>query len=370
MCKVFPLVLRCTLLSDVASPHINSLLDKFLSKLLQEARSHSPYAIKFLLAIKFDGRVSSFLRQKVLDSFNDDHFFFKNFSCLSDWLLMINHTVSEPFSNISGDTAVSQFVAALNTIFPPKMMYLSNNSECKNRVGFLYRLAFIILAAEYNAFSSKVGVLLERIMELLNKHGKTSVSITTAGLLALRCLICRVSHQHLRSHWGTIIPELIRILSQNEVPPTLLLSVCKLLDILLVVSPEDLHFSHWIFFKDLLLEKIQYCTEMHIPFVSQIATKFSTTDVFHLEPAVLPMRAPLISSPVLSDEGDAAAALASIVPALTRHASLECSVERRPDYRAIDKSILLDFVQGDNLYGANIGSNEFHCFLAELYCVQ
>ncbi|KAL0219214.1 hypothetical protein P9112_004867 [Eukaryota sp. TZLM1-RC] len=365
--RVWPIVLDCGLLGDSSTALVNGLLEKFMPKMFTEAQNHSPYAIKLLNAIKFDSRASSTLKQKVLDLFNDDHFFHKTNTCLSNWTFLINHCISNPFAQISGDAAVSQFVNALNSIYPPRMMYLSNVSESRNRVGFIYRLAFLLFSGEYNAFSNKVGVVLEKVMDLLSRHGKGSANITIACLLCLRCLLARVSHQHLRCHWGSITPEIIRVCSSQS-PYTLLLAVAKFLDILLVVSPEDLIFHQWIFFKDLLLSRVQY--DGHLPCVSSIANSLDTVDNMEIDNSVLTLRSPLITSPVLTDENDAQAALMSIIPALVRHATVECSLERSIDHRAIDKSILLDFVEGENLVVPVNSQVEWKCFAAELYCKE
>ncbi|KAL0221013.1 hypothetical protein RCL1_000867 [Eukaryota sp. TZLM3-RCL] len=368
--KVVPLNLSTNILSDSSSAYTSTLLDKFMFKMLQEARNHSGFAIKFLIAIKDDPRASIFLKSKVLDCLNDDMFFYKNFSCISDWMVLINHCISEPFSSIAGDAAITQFVSALATVYPQKMMYLSTTSEARNRVGFLQRLAFIILSGEFNSFSFKVGAILERIMEIMTKYSKGFPAIISASLLCFRCLLARVSHHHLRSHWGSIFSEVIRIFTSQELPPTLILSLAKFLDILLVVSPEDLLFYQWIFFKDLLTSgntNLENSLDSYRPFIKVIAEQLGLTEDQNFDCSVLQVRSPLISSPAIHDETEAQLLLSNIIPTITKHAVIECSVTRRPDYRAIDRSILFDFLDGESVSPPVTAYLEFKCFLSELY---
>jgi len=67
-------------------------------------------------------------------------------------------------------------------------------------------------------------------------------------LLCMRVLILRIAPEHLTAVWPVVMAELQRLLLYpHATRPTLLLSACQLIDILLTVLPEDFAPFGWMF---------------------------------------------------------------------------------------------------------------------------
>ncbi|KAI9786776.1 MAG: hypothetical protein M1816_007783 [Peltula sp. TS41687] len=124
----------------------------------------------------------------------------------------------------------------------------------------LRRIAFIILASDQDSFVPNIGSLMEKLEELLTATPTSSPSSATKAeiYMVLRALVLRVSSMHLSPLWSVINSELQAALS-SVLPgeySNLLFNVtsvyqaCKLLDTLIVISPEEFQLQEWLFITD------------------------------------------------------------------------------------------------------------------------
>lgn len=123
----------------------------------------------------------------------------------------------------------------------------------------LRRVAFLILAADHDAFIVNLGSIQEKLVDLMTATAASSPSSTTRAeiYMVLRALILKVTHVHLASLWPIISAELYEALSSLSPTEThenhsilCVLQAAKLLDILLLLAPDDFQLREWLFVTD------------------------------------------------------------------------------------------------------------------------
>jgi hypothetical protein len=151
----------------------------------------------------------------------------------------------------------------------------------------LKRIAFLIYAAEHDTFVPKLTEIEEKLVELLSATAVSSPSSATRGevYIVLRTLALRTSPVHLSSLWPLINSELHNALialapggdPEHTFGDASILHACKLLDLLLVLAPDEFQLHEWLFVTD-TIEAVyhphdwapmaladQVVTEMQIP---------------------------------------------------------------------------------------------------------
>ncbi|EXJ89369.1 hypothetical protein A1O3_02436 [Capronia epimyces CBS 606.96] len=122
----------------------------------------------------------------------------------------------------------------------------------------LRRVALLLLAADVDAFVSDFGQVMLRMEELLTATVSSSPSSGTRGdiYLVLRAIILAYSHVHLVSIWPIVdaeLRELFTSLQQGEgsrFTSYSQLQGAKLLDLLLLLKPEEFQLHEWLFITD------------------------------------------------------------------------------------------------------------------------
>jgi hypothetical protein len=124
----------------------------------------------------------------------------------------------------------------------------------------LKRIAFLIFAAEQDAFVPKLTELEEKLVELLSATAVSSPSSATRGevYLVLRALALRTSPIHMSSLWPLINSELTNALvalspdgdPERTFNNASILQACKLLDTFLVIAPDEFQLHEWLFVTD------------------------------------------------------------------------------------------------------------------------
>lgn len=124
----------------------------------------------------------------------------------------------------------------------------------------LRRLALLTLASTTDIAVPHLDTIDEKLSELLLATPASSPSSTTRAdlFLLLRALVLSTTPQHLAPLWSIITTELQRAISSAlprssdwdlyNVPS--LLQACKLLDLLLLLLPEEFQLHEWLFVTD------------------------------------------------------------------------------------------------------------------------
>lgn len=124
----------------------------------------------------------------------------------------------------------------------------------------LRRIAFLILSADADTAVSALPSIDEKISELLTATTASSPSaaIRAEIFMLVRALVLNTSPVHLAPLWPTITAELHRALTSAlprsqefdlyNVPS--LLQACKLLDVLVLIAPDEFQMHEWLFVTD------------------------------------------------------------------------------------------------------------------------
>ena len=122
----------------------------------------------------------------------------------------------------------------------------------------LRRIALLLLAADIDAFISDLIPIIRRVEELLTATPSSSPSSTTRGdlYLVLRAITLAFSQIHLVSIWPIVDVELRDLFTsmQKQEESTFSsyaqLQGAKLLDLLLLLKPEEFQLHEWLFVTD------------------------------------------------------------------------------------------------------------------------
>jgi hypothetical protein len=123
----------------------------------------------------------------------------------------------------------------------------------------LRRIAVLLLSASTDYFVGELPGLLQKLEDLLAATSSSSPSSATRAeiFMVLRALVLKTSAQTMAPFWPMINAELQEAISavpqglqSDSYNPYSLLQACKLLDILLVVAPDDFQLLEWLFVTD------------------------------------------------------------------------------------------------------------------------
>lgn len=124
----------------------------------------------------------------------------------------------------------------------------------------LRRIAFLVLSADTDTAVPTLPSIDEKISELLTATTASSPSAATRAeiFMVVRALVLNTSPIHLAPLWPTITRELHRAIASAllrspdfdiyNVPS--LLQACKLLDVLVLVAPDEFQMHEWLFVTD------------------------------------------------------------------------------------------------------------------------
>lgn len=188
-------------------------------------------------------------RGGISDIFNDTRFFTSSMEAGMDFRSIIQAWV---------DTEKSVFADFLGKVTSAPSTNIFTNRETENQLRSmnLRRMSYILLCGEKNQFLTSLPSIQEKLVDVLKN---TSAPVVQAEVyLCVRVLMCRLSQHNLDSFWPVILSEMYRLLEQTmiDVPSdgsealSLILSVCKFIDLLLVLQTEEFQMHQWIFVTD------------------------------------------------------------------------------------------------------------------------
>ncbi|KAJ5129652.1 Dopey N-terminal [Penicillium bovifimosum] len=123
----------------------------------------------------------------------------------------------------------------------------------------LRRIALLLLSANDDYFVGELPALLQKLEDLLVATSASSPSSATRAevFMVLRAVALKTSASAMAPFWpliNTELQEAISAVPQGSQPelynPYSLLQACKLLDILLVLAPDDFQLLEWLFVTD------------------------------------------------------------------------------------------------------------------------
>lgn len=212
--------------------------------------------------LDFDPTISTILREMtrisiavkawrgvISDIVNDSRFFVSSLEAGRDFRSIIEAWVD------ADKTVFSDFLGKV-TSAPSANIFTSRETENQLRSMNLRRTSYILLCGEKNQFLTSLPTIQEKLVDTLKNVSAPAVQAEL--YLCVRVLLCRLSPHNLDSFWPVILSEMYRLLEQTmfEVPSdgsealSLILSVCKFIDLLLVLQTEEFQMHQWAFITD------------------------------------------------------------------------------------------------------------------------
>ncbi|RDX51932.1 hypothetical protein OH76DRAFT_1400831 [Lentinus brumalis] len=188
-------------------------------------------------------------RPPVYDSLNDNRCFNSTADAGEKWMPVVKSFFD------ADKTALPELLGKITTVASANI-FTNREYEMLLRSLNLRRLSYVILSAEKNHFLTQLPSIQEKLVDTL--RNVSAPIVQSEVFLCVRVLLCRLSPHNLSSFWPVILTELYRIFDQIfvNIPADgseelgLILSACKLLDLLLVLQTEEFQVHQWIFITD------------------------------------------------------------------------------------------------------------------------
>lgn len=212
--------------------------------------------------LDFDPTISTILREMtrisvavkawrgiISDIVNDSRFFVSSIETGTDFRSIIEAWVD-------ADKGIFADFLGKVTSAPSTNIFTNRETENQLRSMNLRRTSYILLCGEKNQFLTSLPTIQEKLVETLKNSSAPAVQAEV--YLCVRVLLCRLTPHNLDSFWPVISSEMYRLLEQTmtEVPLdgsealSLILSVCKFIDLLLVLQTEEFQMHQWAFITD------------------------------------------------------------------------------------------------------------------------
>ncbi|KAF2144798.1 uncharacterized protein K452DRAFT_316717 [Aplosporella prunicola CBS 121167] len=220
----------------------------------------SPSLLELLYQLTRTAQASKAWKKDVLDAFNDAKFFAHGVSLarekwlpvLRQWCLADKDRMPELLGRLSAPTTAG-------IMFGVGAASARQEADRRTQLN-LRRIAVLILANPEDMFVPNMGLLQEKLVELLTATPASSPSAATRAeiFMLLRALILRTSAVHLAPLWPVINSELQTAIfsilpdtEQHERYNNLsLVQACKLLDCLVALDQDDFQLHEWLFVTD------------------------------------------------------------------------------------------------------------------------
>ncbi|KTW30413.1 uncharacterized protein T551_01696 [Pneumocystis jirovecii RU7] len=192
---------------------------------------------------------SKFWKKEVIDIFNDSSFFTIPFNEAVLWMPIIKQLYNN-------DKDRSLEIFSKFSFYSSSSIFVFRESEVVSRKYQLKRLIFIIISSGKDKYADKIKDIENVIFEYIK--GPLRKMLRKEIFLLIRALIIYMSSIHLTSLWAIILSELqysfVDLLEKdlpwNQELLDSLHDACKLLDVILVIEPEEFLVHKWVFITD------------------------------------------------------------------------------------------------------------------------
>lgn len=251
--------------------------------------------LKVMRLISSSSAVSKMWKKDVLDSFNNPRFFQSSLELAQDgWLPLVRQL------QVNDKTVLTE---SLNRIAPPAaagLMFgvgaaVARNETDKRTQLELRRIATLMLSCEVDTSLPQLPQMLQKIEELFGATPESSPSIAVRGdvYVLLRVLLLKMSHSNLSPLWPILDRELQDlckdILSGSESKHTISSKIqgIKLLDLLLLMRPDEFQLREWLFVTDSIDAVHPNASVQPSSFADEIAQMLSTNGThFETQPTI------------------------------------------------------------------------------------
>jgi hypothetical protein len=130
-----------------------------------------------------------------------------------------------------------------------------SKSNDKTKIKALRRISFIIYSSLKDAYSNKLGLVLEKVKEVITTYSENPM-LESEIFLMIRVMFLRFSHENLvemlKNVWPIIFSELVNVIKNKKKTYSLdlNLSSLKLIELLSLANIEEFGLYQWIFMLD------------------------------------------------------------------------------------------------------------------------
>ena len=215
--------------------------------------------LDLLYQISKASNTSKAWKKDVTDAFNNPKFFSTPLDLASSawldllrqWSLTDKERLPELLSRLSSP-------ASAGIMFGVGASAARLEADRKTQLN-LRRIATLVMSGPEDSFVSDLPSIQEKVEDLISATNISSPSSMTRAdvFLLLRVLVLKTSPYHLAPLWPTVNSELQTVLTSflpnersDKYNPYSLLQACKLLDILLLLAPDEFQLQEWLFITD------------------------------------------------------------------------------------------------------------------------
>ncbi|KAJ9474697.1 Protein dopey [Pseudozyma hubeiensis] len=203
--------------------------------------------------VRMPGTVKAW-RGTVAEIFGDGRFFSMHVGKAERWRPIVLALMTQDKERVVDLLAKVSATAGAANIFANREL------EMLSRALNLRRLSFTLFSGERDAFLTQLPLIQEKLVDLL--RSSVSELLQAEVYLCLRVVLVRFSARNLTNLWPVLMTELMRlydsIVMEEEESKLmasvdgrgLLVSTLKLLDLLVLVRPEEFMVNEWLFVTD------------------------------------------------------------------------------------------------------------------------
>ncbi|KAL8909482.1 MAG: hypothetical protein Q9207_000162 [Kuettlingeria erythrocarpa] len=199
-------------------------------------------------------------RRDIGEAFNDARFFCEHLYDLAStkWLPLLSLWITSDKERMNELLLRMPSPTAAGIMFGVGASSARLEADRRTQLN-LRRVATLLLATPTDSFALQLGVIQEKILDLLNATAASSPSSATRAEVytVVRALILKTSPVRLASMWPSLTTELHEAISSlypghsnDKYNIHCVVHACKLLDILLLTAPEDFQMREWLFITD------------------------------------------------------------------------------------------------------------------------
>lgn len=186
-------------------------------------------------------------RKDFWELYGDAKFFDMDFESCRLWIPIV-----KAIANSEKDR-LDEYLGRLGA--PPAGIFVSKDAEIKSKYQLLKKIGLLIISADFDNFLPQLPSIQEKLVDIF----KSPYNIAHAeAYLLLRVLFVKMTLKNLLTMWPGILTEILRLFnfiinSENSVSREVLqvlVAVLKLIDFLLLLSPQEFQLHSWVFVDD------------------------------------------------------------------------------------------------------------------------
>ncbi|KAL0230458.1 hypothetical protein PCE1_004018 [Barthelona sp. PCE] len=218
------------------------------------------------------------------------------------------------------------------------MTKISATADNSQRYMLLIRLTYLMYACPNNTLP--LPVIIEKVQENIDSQ---CPSVTSAALILLRTMFIKNDEDNVMPYFPIVVSNILRILDDLTINNTVMLHCLKLLDTILVIGFQHVHFYQWSLLRDPLMPVFENLNDYPVtvlPIITRVAFLLGIEEKTIEKARLESMRSPLLSVAELSDRKQ----LTSFIAAASSHFTLSCRFTHEYKVDTVENYLLEDLL--------------------------